>query len=79
MATKPANRSDVLVIYCADYWQRRQPDASYVSEAAASHSHGLATALINFEALTEGGMLTRQLRLYSLPPHRKWQSIAGGC
>ncbi len=56
----------MLIIYCSDYWHRRQPDAMYATEATTARDLGLATALINFEALTEEGDAT--LAIAAIPP-----------
>ena len=45
----------MLLIYCADPLQPRQPDSAYAEEAAAAEAVGLAYALISYEALVDDG------------------------
>jgi hypothetical protein len=45
----------MLLIYCADSLQPRQPDSAYAEEVAAAEAVGLEYGLISYEALVDEG------------------------
>ena len=58
----------MIVIFCADPMQARQPDPSYAGEAAAVMAQGLPSALLDYEALTDQHDAVRAVRRMAAQP-----------
>jgi hypothetical protein len=58
----------MLLVYCQDPLTRGQPDAAFANEVGAAERVGLPYALINFEALADGGDPSRAVRAVPAAP-----------
>jgi ATP-grasp domain, R2K clade family 3 len=52
----------MLIIFCSDPFDRRQPDAAFAAEANAVQTLGIANSLINYEALVDDNDPSRAVR-----------------
>ena len=57
----------MLIIFCGDPLQPRQPDSMYANEYAAAQAAGFTTGLLDFEALVDAGDAPLALRRLPAP------------
>jgi hypothetical protein len=52
----------MLIVFCADPFDRRQPDAVYADEVASAQAAGFTQALISYEPLVDEDNVARAIR-----------------
>jgi hypothetical protein len=57
----------MLVVFCSDPFDPRRPDPDYSGEAAAAQTLGMASTVVEYEALADGQDAVRSVRRVELP------------